>query len=148
MTGDKTNINEDRKKVKESFRMECIGAGMYKSLAKQYDKDEALSGTLLEFSNQEAMHGRLFNAYYRKNFRKDAGWRYFWFFIGMILAQAMRFLSNEKKFQKIAFVETQAVKNINKMLMSGEESDILKILKRILPDEMKHARLYSEVFNK
>lgn len=50
-----------KNQIQKSFRMEMIGTGLYDALAKQYGrKDQKLGKRLQTFSNDERMHGRLF----------------------------------------------------------------------------------------
>ena len=139
-------MKESKKQVKESYRMERIGTGMYRALATQYRKRPELSKRFEEFSDQENMHGRLFQEFYRKNFGKKLRGEKLWYVSGVLAAIFMKPLPLTAKLKKIGAVESQAVTTIEHALASGEDTGFHKILKRILPDEKPHAGLYAEVF--
>lgn len=137
-----------KKQIKNSYKMEMIGTGIYRSLASQYRENENLKKRFIEFADQEEKHGRMFREYYKKTFGKKLKSGSLWLFTGRTAAFAMHFIPLEKKLKKIGAAETAAVKRIEEALASGEESGFHKIIKRILPDEKAHASLYGELFSK
>ncbi len=126
--------------------MEMIGAALYSGFAKQYRSDEKLREKFLRFSEQEAMHGRLFSQFYRNRYGKGIRGKFFWTGIGRSAAFVMRPFSLQKKLKKVSAAEQEAVKSIEEILACGEENGFLKIMKIILPDEREHAALYGELF--
>jgi len=141
-------MNNLEKKVKESFRMEMIGTGMYRALASQYREKPDLSSRFREYADQEEMHGRLFREFYRKNFKGEIGNGKFWLFAGRAAAFFMRALTLEAKLKRISAIESGAVRQIEEALSPGEDSGIFKIMRRILPDEKAHAALYRELYHR
>ena len=139
-------MNELKKQVKESFRMEMIGTGIYHALSRQYKKSPEISNSLKEFSQQEEMHGKLFKQYYKKTFGKSIKGESFWQFAGRAAAIVMRPLSLETKLKKIGAAESQAVFRIEKALAGGEDTGYHKIIRRILPDEKAHAALHGQLY--
>lgn len=135
-----------KKRIKESFRMEMIGTGMYRTLASQYREREYLSGRFTEFAGHEEMHGRMFRELYRKNFNEEVGNGKFWQFAGKTAAFIMRPLPLEKKLKKLNTAESDAVIRIEEALAGQCEPGFRKIISRILPDEKTHAALYGEIF--
>ncbi|NCB47769.1 hypothetical protein EOM81_12235 [bacterium] len=135
-----------KKRIKGSFRMEMIGTGMYRSLASQYSGKAELSGRFLEFADQEEMHGRMFRELYKKNFGKEIGSGRLWLLTGKTAAFIMRPLPLEKKMKKLSTAESDAVKRIEEALAGECEPGLRKIISRILPDEKAHAALYGEIF--
>lgn len=136
-----------KKQIRDSFKMEMIGTGIYRSLASQYREDENLRKRFIEFADQEENHGRMFKEYYKKTYGEKLRSGAFWLFTGKAAALAMRLIPLEKKLKKISAAERAAVKRIEEALASGEESGFHKIIKRILPDEKAHAALYNELFS-
>ncbi len=139
-------MNELQKQVKESFRMEMMGTGIYRALSRQYRHDSHVSQRLKDFSDQEAMHGRLFQQYYRKTFGKTLRGEKTWLFVGKLVALMIRPMSLESKLKKIGAIENKAVKRIEDAVSTGEDNGYIKIIKRILPDEKDHASLYGELY--
>ncbi|HOO70681.1 MAG TPA: ferritin-like domain-containing protein [Spirochaetota bacterium] len=136
-----------KKLIRESYRMERIGTGIYRALAGQYQKRPELSQRFEVFSDQEAMHGRLFQVYYRKNFGRLMRGEQFWYLVGVAGAVSMRLLPLSLKLRIITREESRAVAKIEEALSTGEETSFHKILRRILPDEKTHAALYMELFH-
>lgn len=136
-----------KKTIKGSFRMEMIGTGLYRGLAKQYQKkDHDLSRRFSKFSNQEAMHGRLFKNYANDKFGQRFISGFFWQAMGRLAAFFMRPMPLNKKLKKIHAAEEDAVTRIEKVLTEDLDSEYRKIMKTILPHEIAHAALYSEVY--
>lgn len=127
--------------------MEMIGAGLYKGLAKQYKtRNNNLSQKFIKFSNQEAMHGHLFERYSKEKFNKKFISGFFWKWLGQFMALIMRFVPLNKKLMKLQAAEQNAVVRIEKTLTENIDAEYHKILIKILPHEKDHAGLYSEVF--
>lgn len=139
-------MNELKKQVKESFRMEMMGTGLYRALSRHYRHNPHVSQRLMDFSEQEAMHGRLFQQYYRKTFGKTLRGEKTWLLTGRFVALIMRPMSLESKLKKIGTIENKAVQRIEDALSTGEDNGYIKIIKRILPDEKAHASLYGELY--
>ena len=139
-------MKELQKLIRESYRMERIGTGIYRALAAQYQKRPELSQRFEEFSDQENMHGMLFQEYHRKTFGKAMKGERLWYLAGVAGAVSMRLLPLSVKLRIIGNAEIQAVAKIETALATGEESGFHKIIKRILPDEKAHAGLYAEIF--
>ncbi|HOP29776.1 MAG TPA: ferritin family protein [Spirochaetota bacterium] len=135
-----------KKRIRESFRMEMIGTGMYRALAAQYSGKAELSRRFMEFADQEEMHGRMFRELYRKNFGEEIGSGRLWLYTGKTAAFVIRPLSLEKKMKKLSIAESDAVKRIEEALAGECEPGFRKIISRILPDEKAHAALYGEIF--
>ncbi|HOP62403.1 MAG TPA: ferritin-like domain-containing protein [Spirochaetota bacterium] len=136
-----------KKRIRESFRMEMIGAGLYRALATQYRNRPELKETFTEFAGQEEMHGRMFRELYRKNFGKRIGNGKFWMFTGRSAAYIMGPLPLEKKLKKLSSAESDAVKKIEETLAGECDTGLRKIIERILPDEIAHAALYGKIFS-
>ncbi len=136
-----------KKEITRSFRMEMLGTGMYRALANQYRKNSDLSLRFLEFAEQEAMHGRLFRELYRKNYGGAIGGGKLWLAAGRIAALSMRFLPLRAKLKRIGAVEAMAVRQIEDALADGGDSGFHRVIRRILPDEKAHAALYGELYS-
>ena len=52
----------------------------------------------------------------------------------------------KKTLKKLHLIESRAVKDIEQELLTGAPTPYLEILKKILPDEKAHARLYSQLY--
>jgi rubrerythrin len=135
-----------KKEIEKSFRMEMLGTGMYRALAKQYSGRPDLSQKFQKFADDEAMHGRLFQEIYRKNYGKPLGGQGLWLMAGRIAALSMRALPLKAKLKRIGAVEAQAVRQIEEALAGDDGSGFFKVIRRILPDEKDHAALYKELF--
>lgn len=141
-------IDKLKKELKESYRMEMLGAGIYKGLSNQYSKRDAdLSRKFLKFSRQEAMHGRLFKEYFSEQSFGQLRSGFFWRFIGRLAATLMRPLPLSKKLKKIQVAEQHAVYSIEKKLIEDLDQGYRKIIELILPHEEAHAALYGELFS-
>jgi rubrerythrin len=133
--------------VRSSFRTEMFAAGLYAVLANQCSRKNALlSERLREVSEQEAMHGRLFRQYYRNSYNEEPGSEKLWTAIGKFAGGMTKFVSLEKKLKSLSEKESAAVQKIEAKLKCDDDPSYLKILKRILPDEVSHAAVYGEVF--
>jgi rubrerythrin len=140
-------MQETIKIVKASFRMEMMGAGLYQTLAKQCrGRDSALSRRLHHFSEQEAMHGRLFKEYARDQFGRRLRSGVFWRMAGRLMAVLMRPVSLERKLKKLQGIEQAAVEHIEAILAGEGQSGYRQIIQTILPHEKAHAALYAQVF--
>jgi rubrerythrin len=139
---------EDLKlQVKRSFRTEMFAAGLYAVLAEQYgNKNPDLYNKLKEASEQEHMHGRMFSQFMRSRWGEDAGSEKIWIAAGSFAARMMRPVSLEKKLKSLSGKESEAVKRIEQRLKSDDDPSLLKVLKRILPDEKSHAAIYGKIF--
>ena len=139
---------EDLKlQVKSSFRTEMFAAGLYSSLARQYGKNNSvLYQKLKEASEQEYMHGRMFNQFYKTRFNENAGSEKVWLAAGKFAALIIRPLPLKKKLKSLGKKESEAVTRIEERLKRDGEPSYLKILNRILPDEKSHAAIYGEIF--
>lgn len=139
---------EDLKlQVKSSFRTEMIATGLYAVLAEQYGKkNRDIYDKLKEASEQEHMHGRMFNQFMQNRWGHDAGSEKIWITIGRFAARMMRPLSLEKKLKSLSGKESEAVLRIEERLNCDADPSFLKILKRILPDEKSHAAIYGKIF--
>lgn len=136
-----------KKQVKASFRTEMLAAGLYSALARQYGKkNSGLYQRLKEASDQEYMHGRMFNQFYKNRFNKNAGNEKIWQAAGRFAAFMMRPVSLENKLRSLSKKESAAVARIEERLKCGDDPSFLKILNRILPDEKSHAAIYGEIF--
>lgn len=133
--------------VKRAFRMEMVGAGLYRSLASQYSaKEPELAACFSRFSQDEYKHGRLFAKLFQKSTGKKLKGRLFWMMGGRMLAFFMRPLSLQSKMKKLRHIETGAVRRIEQDLPLCEDPGLARILKTILPDEKAHAALYGNHF--
>ena len=140
-------MQEKIKIIKTSFRMEMMGAGLYQTLAKQYRRrDQALSRRLSQFSEQEAMHGRLFKEYARNQFGRRLRTGFFWRMAGRLTAVLMRPLPLERKLKKLHGIEQASVEHIEEILAEDGQGGYRQIIQTILPHEKAHAALYTQVF--
>lgn len=139
---------EDLKlQVKSSFRTEMVAAGLYAVLAEQYGKkNRDLYDKLKEASEQEHMHGRMFNQFMRNRWGHDAGNEKAWIAAGRFAARIMRPVPLEKKLKSLGRKESEAVYRIKQRLKCDEDPAFLKVLTRILPDEKSHAAIYGKIF--
>ena len=134
--------------IQASFRMEMMGAGFYQTLAKQCRRrDSSLSRSLRRFSEQEAMHGRLFKEYAKNQFGRQLRTGFFWHMVGRLTAVLMRPVSLEHKLKKLHGIEQAAVEHIEEILAEGGQSGYRQIFQVILPHEKAHAALYAQVFS-
>ncbi|HOC58664.1 MAG TPA: ferritin-like domain-containing protein [Smithellaceae bacterium] len=134
-----------KNQIQKSFRMEMIGTGLYDALAKQYGrKDQKLGKRLQTFSNDERMHGRLFQKCSQNLFGTPPQGEALWQFVGKMAAWAMRPLPLEAKLKKLSIAEKQAVERIEKALAAGENTSFHKAIRVILRDEKTHAKFYDE----
>lgn len=133
--------------VRSSFRTEMFASGLYAVLADQCSrKYPLLSERLREVSEQEAMHGRLFRQYFRNSYHEEPGSERLWISIGRFAGGLMKFVSLQKKLKSLCEKESEAVQKIESKLKCDDDPSYLKILNRILPDEVSHAAVYGEVF--
>lgn len=140
-------MQENIKIIKASFRMEMMGAGLYQRLAKQCSRrDSALSRRLRHFSEQEAMHGRLFKEYAWNQFGQRLRTGFFWRMAGRLIAVLMRPVPLERKLKKLHVIEQAAVEHIEEVLAGDGQSGYRQIIQTILPHEKAHAALYAQVF--
>ncbi len=140
-------MDELQVQVKKSFRTEMLAAGLYGGLAKQHEKkNPLLHERLREASRQELMHGRMFRKYYRSSFGANPGSEKLWVAAGRIIAMLMVLVPLKKKLGSLSVKESEAVSMIEAKLGTDCEPSYRKILSRILPDEVSHASIYSEVF--
>ncbi len=137
----------EQRKIRESFRMECVGAGMYTRLARQYRRHGPISEKFARFSGQEAMHGRLLSEYHRRNYGRALGGGRLWRAVGAILAIVMGPVPLKKKMKRISAIERRAVEDIRAILSGDGDEGFASIVKQILPDEVEHASLYVEIFH-
>ncbi len=136
-----------KKQVKGSFRTEMVAAGLYAVLAEQYGKkNRDIYDKLKEASEQEFMHGRMFNQFMRSRWGHSAGNEKIWIALGRFAAHVMRPLSLEKKLKSLSGKESDAVNRIEQRLKCGDDPSFLKVLTRILPDEKSHAEIYGKIF--
>ncbi len=141
------DINQIIAKVKKSCRMEFMGAGFYGKLSNSYSDQPELSKTLKKFSKDEFKHGVMFARYYEKACGKKLGQQP-WMTIGKIAAFFQFTVPLEKKLKKLHLIESRAVKQIEHELQAAEKTPYLAILEKILPDEVAHAKLYTEMYPK
>lgn len=140
-------MEDFKKNLKHSFKMEMIGTGIYKGLSKQFKtKNPDLSEKFMEFSKQEEMHGKLFKKCFKDLYGKNFKSGFFWKTIGRLAAFMMRPIPLRKKMKKLQIAEQDAVYKIEKLLNEDLEPKIKKVLKVIYPHEILHASLYNEVF--
>jgi hypothetical protein len=142
-------MDELKKAITKSFRMEMIGTGVYRSLAAQYRKSQPkLSDKFLAYGGHEYRHSQLFEQCHQKAFGKSIGGGVFWRLMGRGMALTMRALPLKAKMKKLSRVEAQAVADIEKALAGGGGADngLMQVLQTILPDEKAHAALYRQWF--
>ncbi|MDY0362293.1 MAG: ferritin-like domain-containing protein [Desulforegulaceae bacterium] len=140
-------MEDYKKNLTHSYKMEMIGTGIYKGLSKQFrTKNPDLSEKFMEFSKQEEMHGKLFQKCFKDLYGKNLKSGFFWEFAGMFAAFIMRPIPLQKKLKKLQIEEQGAVKKIEKLLNQDIEPKLKKILKIIYPHEILHASLYNDVF--
>ena len=134
-----------KKQIQRSFRMEMIGTGLYSALAKQYGRQNQKLGERLQaFSDDERMHGRLFQKCSQNLFGNAPGGEHLWRFIGKMAAWSMRPLSLQAKLKKLSIAEKQAVERIEQALAAGGDTSFHKTIRVILRDEKTHAAFYDE----
>lgn len=141
------DANQIKTKVKKSCRMEFIGAGFYRKLSNSYANQPELSKAFKKFSKDEFKHGVMFARYYEKECGKKLAQQP-WMTIGKIAAFFQFTVPLEKKLKKLHFIESQAVKQIKVELQAKEKTPYLTILEKILPDEIAHAKLYTDMYPK
>ncbi len=140
-------MNKLKISVKNSFRTEMIAAGLYAVLAHQYGKKNPEIGKRFsKASEEEHMHGKLFRQYFRNKFNEDAGNEKIWISAGKIAGVVMMLIPLKKKLKNLSIKESDAVKKIEYLISGNSDASFIKILKRILPDEVSHAAIYGEVF--
>lgn len=134
-----------KKEIQRSFRLEMIGTGLYSALAKQYGRQNPNLGERLQtFSDDERMHGRLFQKCSQNLYGNAPGGEQLWHFVGKMAAWAMRPLPLEAKLKKLNIAEKHAVEQIEQALATGEDTSFHKAIQVILRDEKAHAAFYDE----
>jgi rubrerythrin len=141
-------MNDFKRNLKHSFKMEMIGTGIYSGLSREFRaKNPDLSKTFMEFSKQEEMHGKLFQKLFNNLYGKSFKSGFFWKITGRFAAFMMRPIPLRKKLKKLQIAEQDAVNKIEKLLKEKTEPELMKVLKVIYPHEILHASLYNELFN-
>lgn len=141
-------MNNGKQQIMMSFRMEMVGAGLYRSLSSQYRNSEPrLSERFSAFAGHEYRHGRMFEKHFRKTYGETLRGEHFWILMGRVMAFMARPLSLRKKMKRLSIIESQAVADIEKSLAGSGDTGMNRILSIILPDEKAHAGLYHEVFH-
>ncbi|MCB9480632.1 MAG: hypothetical protein H6680_02235 [Desulfobacteraceae bacterium] len=140
-------MDDFKKNLIHSYKMEMIGTGLYKGLSMQSKtKNAYLSTRFQEFSKQEEMHGKLFQKCFKDLYGKNIKSGFFWKLTGRLAAFIMRPIPLRKKMKKLQIAEQDAVEKIEKLLNENIEPKFKKVLKVILPHEVLHASLYKEIF--
>ncbi|MCU0577249.1 MAG: hypothetical protein MUD15_10550 [Desulfobacterota bacterium] len=141
-------MNNGKQRIMKSFRMEMVGAGLYRSLSSQYRNSEPkLSERFSAFAGHEYRHGRMFEKHFLKTYGETLRGGRFWMFLGRVMAFLARPLSLRKKMKRLSIIESQAVADIETSLNGSGDTGMNRILSIILPDEKAHAGLYHEVFH-
>ncbi len=140
-------MNTGKQQIMKSFRMEMLGAGLYRGLSCQYRKSEPrLSERFSAFAGHEYMHGRMFGKHFRTTYGRSLRGEKFWIFMGRVMAFMAGPMELRKKMKRLSTIESQAVADIEKSLAGSVDDGMHRILNTILPDEKAHAALYREVF--
>jgi rubrerythrin len=141
-------MDEMKSRVKKAFRTEMTAAGLYGVFARQYGKTRpGLGERFAKASEEEHMHGRLFRQLYRNSFGGDIGGEKFWMGAGRMAALFMTPVPLKAKLKAVSRKEAEAVAMITGELSGSQETALARVLKRILPDEESHAKIYDEVFS-
>ncbi len=134
-------MNVMKLQLKWACRIEHLGAGFYMSLSRNYRKDNDLSQTLARFSRDELKHGVMFGRAYHKEFCHTIMTAP-WTFLGRALAFSQIFVPLRLKLKSLSGLESKALFLMNRELRSEKTNPYRVILKKIKPDEERHASFY------
>ncbi|WP_160674510.1 ferritin family protein [Clostridium sp. C8-1-8] len=133
--------------VRKSFRTEMFAFGLYTVLGRQYKNFKPNFGEhLQEAGKQEHMHGRIFKHFYHKQYNIELKEEKVCIAVGKCVGHLLRPMPLNKKLKMISGNEAKVAVEIEKKIAEGGNKDYIKALKRILPDEIAHSKIYSEAF--
>ncbi|MBK1813040.1 hypothetical protein JHL18_20660 [Clostridium sp. YIM B02505] len=134
--------------IRSSFRTEMFAFGLYTVLGNQYKSFKPNFGEhLKEAGKQEHMHGRIFRQFYKKQYNIDLKEEKLCIAFGKLMGYALTPMPLSKKLKMISDNEANVVVKIEKQITDGvDNKDYLKVLKRILPDEIAHSKIYDDAF--
>jgi rubrerythrin len=127
--------------------VELFATGYFRVLSAQYTgKHPDIAKKLLEFADNEYDHSRMFGKCYLDMFGKSPGREATWIGLGKFQAFINRLLPLRLKIKIVCSLEDLAIRSILKEIESGESNKFIDVLKKILPDERKHAALYRMLY--
>ncbi|GKU27211.1 hypothetical protein CFOLD11_40380 [Clostridium folliculivorans] len=133
--------------VRSNFRTEMFAFGLYTVLGNQYKNFKPNFGEhLKEAGKQEHMHGRIFRQFYKKQYNIELKEEKLCIAFGKLVGYALTPIPLSKKLKMISDNEASVAVKIEKQIADGVHKDYLKVLERILPDEIAHSKIYSEAF--
>lgn len=138
-------MNAMKLQLKWACRIEHLGAGFYQSLSRRYRKNDHLSQTLARFSRDELKHGVMFGRAYQKEYGKNIMTSP-WMFLGRALAFSQIVLPLRWKLKSLSNLESKALFLMNRELRSEKTNAYREILKKIRPDEERHAAFYDRLY--
>jgi len=138
-------MNIMKLQLKWACRIEHLASGFYHSLSKRYWKKEELAKTLGRFSREELKHGVMFGKAYHEEFGKKLITNP-WAALGKTLAFLQYFIPLRWKLKTLSAVESSALGLLKKELRSERTNRYRDILRKIQPDEVRHASLYSSLY--
>ena len=130
-----------------SCRSELFGTGYYNGLSNQYGREyPELTKKFDEFAADEYEHSKLFNKCYSDLFGKNLGGERFWLGSGKCMAHLLFALPVDSKVKNMSHIELLGVKQLEKYIANEKNPYMpyMEAVKRILPDEKKHAEMYKE----
>ena len=138
-------MNIMKMQLKWACRVEHLASGFYHSLSRRYGKNPRISEILSAFSKDELKHGLMFKKGYKVEFGKDLMGGP-WVLCGKTLAVLQYPIPLRWKLKTLSMLEYLATRLIRHELKLEEPNRYRDIVRRILPDEEKHAALYSQLY--